>query len=406
MNGRILVLNQPAEMHTPAEYLFPTGMPLELFQEAVRICKLYHGANCRPQSTDTIRNLKVYDIERREIICAPVGCQYVALSYVWGKQNASLNADRLSDFRDLPGTVADSCVVVQKLGFRYMSIDRYVSALVAHNFESLQHQCIDQDSHSAKMEQIMQMKDIYAAAHLVLIAASGNGADHGLRLRLSSPPELVHPQTSVGDVRLLLCHPLWDLANINKTPWAARAWTFQECYFAKRRLFIYHGQAAYRCNSSSGSFGKAGWYPQFDRQDLRIEYTKELVQGYTGRQLTFESDALPTIISALSGDERQDERRDIWGLPVDKGSMDWGVDASLALLWRHDLQCARRPTLPSWSPIAWTGAVSWPMAHDVSARGIRLLQAAEGVLKFRSSMQQGLRRTTRCHDTWRSRAEY
>jgi hypothetical protein len=78
MNGRILVLNQPAEMHTPAEYLFPTGMPLELFQEALRICKLYHGANCRPQSTDTIRNLKIYDIERREIICAPVGCQYVA----------------------------------------------------------------------------------------------------------------------------------------------------------------------------------------------------------------------------------------------------------------------------------------------------------------------------------------
>jgi hypothetical protein len=116
MNGRILVLNQPAEMHTPAEYLFPTGMPLELFQEALRICKLYHGANCRPQSTDTIRNLKVYDKERREIICAPVGCQYVALSYVWGKQNASLNADRLSDFRDLPGTVADSCVVAQKLG--------------------------------------------------------------------------------------------------------------------------------------------------------------------------------------------------------------------------------------------------------------------------------------------------
>jgi hypothetical protein len=72
------------------------------------------------------------------------------------------------------------------------------------------------------MEQIMQMKDIYAAAHLVLIAASGNGADHGLRLRLSSPPELVHPQTSVGDVRLLLCHHLWDLADINKTPWAAR----------------------------------------------------------------------------------------------------------------------------------------------------------------------------------------
>jgi hypothetical protein len=237
-------------------------------------------------------------------------------------------------------------------------------------------------------------------------SASGPHCRIGLRLRLSSPPELVHPQTSVGDVRLLLCHPLWDLANINKTPWAARAWTFQECYFAKRRLFIYHGQAAYRCNSSSGSFGKAGWYPQFDRQDLRIEYTKELVQGYTGRQLTFESDALPTIISALSGDERQEERRDIWGLPVNKGSMDWGVDASLALLWRHDLQCTRRPTLPSWSPIAWTGAISWPMAHDVSARGIRLLQAAEGVLKFRSSMQQGLRRTTRCHDTWRSRAEY
>lgn len=73
--------------------------------------------------------LKVIDCAGNppEIVVAPGGCRYVALSYVWGDSTESVSfreGDHLC--AQLPRTIADSIEVTRNLDLRYLWIDRYV----------------------------------------------------------------------------------------------------------------------------------------------------------------------------------------------------------------------------------------------------------------------------------------
>jgi hypothetical protein len=103
------------------------GLPLEVLKHSIATCQREHGDCCSPKSPNILRNLKVFDCETHEVVPAPSHCRYVALSYVWGSRTSDSSVNPTSALDALPKTIADSCVIAQSLGYKYMWVDRYVS---------------------------------------------------------------------------------------------------------------------------------------------------------------------------------------------------------------------------------------------------------------------------------------
>lgn len=91
----------------------------------------------------------------------------------------------------------------------------------------------------------MQTGYIYAAAQLTIIAAAGDDPTYGLP-GVGSHSRGYVSYESVDQFSLTAVTTLdVDLA---QSQWASRAWTFQEGYLSRRRLFISHGYAIFACN--------------------------------------------------------------------------------------------------------------------------------------------------------------
>ena len=67
------------------------------------------------------KQMKVIDCVERRIVPAPLDCVYIALSYVWGTNQACPSLEE-----KLPQTIEDSITTVLHLGYRYLWVDRYV----------------------------------------------------------------------------------------------------------------------------------------------------------------------------------------------------------------------------------------------------------------------------------------
>jgi hypothetical protein len=80
-------------------------------------CRHEHGDSCSPRSGAQLEGFKVIDCHLRKVIPAPSGCQYVALSYVWGGHSES---------DGFPLTIEDSFRVTKGMGYNYLWVDRYV----------------------------------------------------------------------------------------------------------------------------------------------------------------------------------------------------------------------------------------------------------------------------------------
>jgi hypothetical protein len=109
-----------------SEDLLLGGFPPGLIKNSILECESKHGESCLLSKPGSIRALKVMDCERKEVIPAPPGCRYVALSYVWGSPQIGNGVVDSSAPHVLPKTVSDSCLVAQSLGYRYLWVDRYV----------------------------------------------------------------------------------------------------------------------------------------------------------------------------------------------------------------------------------------------------------------------------------------
>jgi hypothetical protein len=94
----------------------PEAIDYGMLREIAAQCHLEHR-DCRPSSVPQLKGFKVIDCHLREVITAPADCQYVALSYVWGKH---------TDNGCFPVTIEDSFRVTKSMGYRYLWVDRYV----------------------------------------------------------------------------------------------------------------------------------------------------------------------------------------------------------------------------------------------------------------------------------------
>lgn len=227
---------------------------------------------------------------------------------------------------------------------------------------------------SDKHQQIQQMGDIYAAAKLTIIASSGEDPSSGL-------PGISRPRQLPPVLRLatlsVIPHQTDGLAGISQSVWASRAWTFQEGFLSTRRLFFTAKQIVYICTASMrtesarqelysmqreilGPLSSAlSWTRRGSEYFLWLKHSlvsaMALVEEYTKRSLSYDSDALNAVVGALKSLRRLPEPvHHIWGVPICTGHDD---SERLALHWHHDRPAARRPSFPSWSPLGWQGPV-------------------------------------------------
>lgn len=276
-----------------------------------------------------VPGLLVLDCISKQIVPADSRSNYVALSYVRGGSECDEAVfDRDLSRHNLPQTMEDAMNVVQVLGFRYLSVDRY---------------CIDHFEPQKKHHIISNMDTIYKSATLTIIAAAGSDAEHGL------PNVSKEHSGSPGDVT-----PPWDgvvydqlfgpnLEQYNSSAWSTWGWTFQEGLLSQRRL-VFTDSAAIL---------------QILDQD-RVKSSTEIyshIDQYSQRQLTREIDSLAAFLGFFRAYEKlQPPMMHLWGIPFAftlDGHVEWPGEG---LLWTcHGCSLRRIPRLPSWTWAGWRG---------------------------------------------------
>jgi hypothetical protein len=292
--------------------------------------------------------LRGIDVLSDCVVSIPPESEYLALSYVWGaesvdqlrclKSNVDLLAKpgQLSKF-SLPRTISDAILVCQKLGYRFLWVDRL---------------CIVQDeSMEALSTQLNQMASIYNRATLTLVAATGNDAGHGLAgVSYARDAKQIALKCN-EDFELVSITPhLMDLLRDSK--WKTRGWTYQEDVASKKLLFFTDYGLRFRNGIDTAEVrqedSEAISWLLIEEVDLRI------VGEFTKRELTHESDILHAsagILHALDGDCIS------FGMPWDK--------FDVAMLW-VPRNFDRKPRIstpvdifPTWSWASSTSAIQF-----------------------------------------------
>ncbi|KAL1591924.1 hypothetical protein SLS60_011516 [Paraconiothyrium brasiliense] len=343
---------------------------------------------CLPDEASELERFKVIDCETRTVQAAPEKCRFVALSYLWGPQE---NVAPQSLPAEQTRTIEDAITVTLGLGLRYLWIDRY---------------CMKQMKSMDKWLQIKQMGQIYASAHLTIIAAAGTDPTHGLP-GVSQPRQVNEAVTEkVGPVTLVqLKTPAAN--NFQRSKWATRAWTFQEGILSKRRLVFTDEAVLYICQSdyhhdlapgynsgvnyelvSLAEFVSCARLPrefQSSAGSSRFKEALRYVTAYSRRNMSFSADALNAIIGILNyiSNDRTEPIFHLWGVPLapltnGENYLDRAVkrhasgtpDATprddyfeFALNWIHPKPCRRRSGFPSWSPLGWEGPIEYPFQY-------------------------------------------
>ncbi|KAH7092081.1 heterokaryon incompatibility protein-domain-containing protein [Paraphoma chrysanthemicola] len=347
----------------------PKRSNLEIARRWIQNCKTTH-AKCLPTSQDALKHFRVIDCVDKRIITAPQDCSFVALSYVWGNPSESVATTANTLPTDLPKTIEDSVEVVLRLGYRFLWVDRY---------------CIDQNNASDTRHQINQMGAIYSAAEVTIIAAAGMDPSAGLA-GISRDRKGFGIIESVSGLHLAL-FPVPIAYHIHQTLWASRAWTFQEAFLSKRRLYFTDRMMTFICDSgfeSENTKAERGWEPKLGPlQHLlphggsSFEVAQGMLTAYSTRTLSHDYDALNAISGALNTLASKDRpTHHIWGLPCALSRFVYGThnftmkgwekpdETVIALHWYHHTPCSRRSGFPSWSALGWTGEVRFYADHQ------------------------------------------
>lgn len=172
---------------------------------------------------------------------------------------------------------------------------------------------------------------------------------------------------------------------LDTSAWAKRAWTFQEDYLSKRKLFFTDAGLIYTCKGSP----KADIMSQDQRRliiallfitvngprSLRLTDVEgalwdaeNIMERYSNRQLTFESDALNAIVGVLNAlSTRRPSVGHIWGVPFVTANVE--NEQTVALFWSSMKAGTRRPAFPSWSSLGWTSIIKGP--YSTTLRHVR-----------------------------------
>jgi hypothetical protein len=220
------------------------------------------------------------------------------------------------------------------------------------------------------------MGAIYSSADLTIIVTCKGDLSDGLpgvsRLR-----KFTMDYESLGSM-VLISHQTDAIVDIQMSLWATRAWTFQEGYFSRRRLYFTDNQVVFICNDQirtevTGEEKLRGVHLRHlgkalppHRENIgsigRLRIAQRLLEEFTQRNLSYESDALNAIAGALNTlNTGSFPVCHIWGVPfILYYPANASSTVSIALHWYHVSPVDRRPGFPSWSPLGWKGpAMFW-----------------------------------------------
>ena len=381
-------------------------------------CTTSHQS-CRPKYSESLESISLINVYDWRVVPYPKEtsepCEYVVLSYVWGKARQPLvpKSGRLPN--ELPQTINDSMTVVKKLGKRYLWVDSI---------------CINQRNQQHKMSQIAIMDAIYLGAFATIVSLCGDSANSGLPGVSSASARI--PQLIVEFAKgNLMAEKFPSLgAHLDKGIWSSRGWTYQEGLLSRRRIIFTTHQVYYCCNqmeccetlddenffgpSSSNRPGQANQslsikdpllYPSSLSSTSRIGITlfERLVDNYVRRKLSRDDDALHAI-SALLGYLQPSYFPDgfLYGLPI--------ADFRQSLLWYQasddypentyhgELQDTTSRVcsyLPSWSWARWKLVLKFqlpslgrsPITPPLSIYGSHGCCLFDNVSEFRISLE-------------------
>lgn len=237
-------------------------------------------------------------------------------------------------------------------------------------------QCINQDDESDKRDQISKMDIIYSHAAITFINAASEPQKHGLP-GISTISRTQQLQETFKNVAFIQCFP--DISTMVKaSPWCTRGWTFQEGFFAPRRVIFTEYGTSYLCHrmhclewkrqpvdditaeSLTPLKGIVPMAASISTKTLQLELdwksAADWIPEYTKRRFTHSSDALNAcrgILNYFRGSE--DPAYSIWGVPIPYVASDSYV---FELAWRHDSPAIRNDAFPSWSFLGWQGPVT------------------------------------------------
>lgn len=301
---------------------------------------------------------RLIDVEACNVVAAPTLCEYVALSYVWGKARVGVKPFHLSlgniralqrpnslNHPGVPATITDAMIACRGLGKRYLWVDRF---------------CIPQDEYDnpTKHVQIEAMDRIYSHAFVTLVALEGEDSNHGLAGVSTLKRDVAYRTQFSGCEISEKFTPLDFGKRVEESCWNSRGWTMQEAMLSSRLLFF--TQDGVVGESSRGRFFEQGLEakvvtpvtgaPNFwAHEDQQISLSNAVNQ-MSKRQFGRESDILDAfsgILTAQFGEHR-------FGLPLE-GFED-------ALCWMACTPWQRRTSteehvFPSWSWASVPGEV-------------------------------------------------
>lgn len=126
------------------EYANIKSLDYESIKASLHNCERIH-VDCKPDMLDKLPGFRLIDCYTRAIVPAQStinggnapevpdsarhGYHYVALSYVWGPRRDESRIGASGALENLPQTIDDGIRFCKALGYRYLWVDRYVSAL-------------------------------------------------------------------------------------------------------------------------------------------------------------------------------------------------------------------------------------------------------------------------------------
>lgn len=348
-------------------------------------CQSDHEGKCSPRIIPgkSLLTLRVIDCRTRAIVPAPVSCEFVALSYVWGKHTTTPQTIERSSMTlptTTPQTIEDAIIATLRCGYHYLWVDQY---------------CIDQNDPADKQVQINQMDLVYSNAIFTIIAAAGEDSAFGLPG--ISRPRSKQPRINLNGQVWLSTLARWDMF-VSESKWSTRAWTYQEAICPSRRLFFTEDQVVFECNViGCQETLHLDWEKHRDSifnltlfkeqrpslpdepshiESLRHTQYKALfrfLQMYSEREMTYQSDALNAMKGIHELFKSGWQIYEHWGMPLvpDK-------DFANGLIWdttisRWSTRTKRRVGFPSWSWCGWISPVTWYSSSRAEADDTRTL---------------------------------
>ncbi len=267
-------------------------------------------------------------------------------------------------------TVRDAMRLVSLLGEKYLWVDCL---------------CIVQAELDTKQLYLNSMASIYANAYFTIVAADGQSADHGLR----GIGQNFYARTVTCDTVRFPCgidmvsHR--PLAPCEDSPWASRAWTFQEALFS-RRILIFNGTISWCCRRvfwreyvrsptedtsykipHNQRYGGGGYLVTSIPTWPDLESWATMVEEFNRRKLTFDEDVVNAFSGVASVFNSRFSGGILWGIPE--------MFFDHCIVWRPKKVLRRRANgrslsenpFPSWSWVGWEGdlnLVSAPLILD------------------------------------------